>query len=107
MREVSVNGPLRSHAKGAFCAGADLKERAKMTPDEVRFFTCPTRECKWGFRCLEVLGGGGGQFPHIEENWTLDSGTGWTLCCAGQGDYRSLGEASNACDSCLGRGKKS
>merc|ERR1719180_779737 len=26
---------LRSHAKGAFCAGADLKERAKMTPDEV------------------------------------------------------------------------
>ena len=45
MREVSVNGPLRSHAKGAFCAGADLKERAKMTPDEVRFFTCPTREC--------------------------------------------------------------
>ena len=37
MREVSVNGPLRSHAKGAFCAGADLKERAKMTPDEVRF----------------------------------------------------------------------
>ena len=25
----------RSHAKGAFCAGADLKERAKMTPDEV------------------------------------------------------------------------
>merc|ERR1719167_1675035 len=26
---------LRSRAKGAFCAGADLKERAKMTPDEV------------------------------------------------------------------------
>merc|ERR1719447_479653 len=26
---------LRSHAKGAFCAGADLKERAKMTPDEL------------------------------------------------------------------------
>ena len=26
---------FRSHAKGAFCAGADLKERAKMTPDEV------------------------------------------------------------------------
>ena len=28
--------PNRSHAKGAFCAGADLKERAKMTPDEVK-----------------------------------------------------------------------
>ena len=39
------------------------------------------------------------------ENWILHSGTGWTLCCAGQGDHRSLGEASNACDSCLGRGK--
>jgi methylglutaconyl-CoA hydratase len=26
---------LRSHAKGAFCAGADLKERVKMTPAEV------------------------------------------------------------------------
>jgi methylglutaconyl-CoA hydratase len=26
---------LRSHAKGAFCAGADLKERAQMTPAEV------------------------------------------------------------------------
>ena len=33
---VSMNDPLRSHAKGAFCAGADLKERAKMTPDEVK-----------------------------------------------------------------------
>ena len=33
---VSVSDPLRSHAKGAFCAGADLKERAKMTPDEVK-----------------------------------------------------------------------
>ena len=50
---------------------------------------------KWGNECLEVGG----------ENWILHSGTGWTLCCAGQGDYRSLGEASNACDSCLGRGK--
>lgn len=26
---------IRSHAKGAFCAGADLKERAQMTPAEV------------------------------------------------------------------------
>ena len=50
---------------------------------------------KWGNECLEVWG----------ENWILHSGTGWTLCCAGQGDHRSLGEASNACDSCLGRGK--
>ena len=33
---VSVSDALRSHAKGAFCAGADLKERAKMTPDEVK-----------------------------------------------------------------------
>ena len=51
------------------------------------------------------MGGGGGQFPHIEENWTLNSGTGRTVCREGQGDYRSLGEASNACDSCLGWGK--
>ena len=50
---------------------------------------------KWGNECLEVWG----------ENWILHSGTGWTLCCAGQGDHRSLGEASNACDSSLGRGK--
>ena len=33
---VSPSDALRSHAKGAFCAGADLKERAKMTPDEVK-----------------------------------------------------------------------
>ena len=50
---------------------------------------------KWENEFLEVWG----------ENWILHSGTGWTLCCAGQGDHRSLGEASNACDSCLGRGK--
>merc|ERR1719403_720342 len=35
---------LRSHAKGAFCAGADLKERAKMTPDEVGPFVAKGRE---------------------------------------------------------------
>jgi len=35
---------LRSHAKGAFCAGADLKERAKMTPDEVGPFVARGRE---------------------------------------------------------------
>merc|ERR1719158_1225227 len=35
---------IRSHAKGAFCAGADLKERAKMTPDEVGPFVSRARE---------------------------------------------------------------
>lgn len=35
---------IRSHAKGAFCAGADLKERAKMTPDEVGPFVARGRE---------------------------------------------------------------
>lgn len=35
---------LRSHAKGAFCAGADLKERAKMTPAEVGPFVAKGRE---------------------------------------------------------------
>lgn len=35
---------LRSHAKGAFCAGADLKERAQMTPAEVGPFVSKGRE---------------------------------------------------------------
>ncbi|XP_023325867.1 methylglutaconyl-CoA hydratase, mitochondrial [Eurytemora carolleeae] len=35
---------LRSHVKGAFCAGADLKERAKMTPAEVGPFVSKGRE---------------------------------------------------------------
>jgi len=35
---------IRSHAKGAFCAGADLKERAKMTPAEVGPFVAKGRE---------------------------------------------------------------
>jgi len=35
---------LRSHAKGAFCAGADLKERVKMTPAEVGPFVSKGRE---------------------------------------------------------------
>merc|ERR1719411_1264867 len=35
---------LRSHAKGAFCAGADLKERAQMTPAEVGPFVAKGRE---------------------------------------------------------------
>jgi len=34
---------LRSHVKGAFCAGADLKERAKMTPAEVAPFVSKGR----------------------------------------------------------------
>lgn len=34
---------LRSHVKGAFCAGADLKERAKMTPAEVGPFVSKGR----------------------------------------------------------------
>ena len=35
---------IRSLAKGAFCAGADLKERAKMTPAEVGPFVAKGRE---------------------------------------------------------------
>jgi len=35
---------IRSHARGAFCAGADLKERAQMTPDEVGPFVARGRE---------------------------------------------------------------
>ena len=35
---------IRSHAKGAFCAGADLKERAKMSPAEVGPFVSKGRE---------------------------------------------------------------
>jgi len=35
---------IRSHAKGAFCAGADLKERAKMSPAEVGPFVSKARE---------------------------------------------------------------
>ena len=35
---------IRSHAKGAFCAGADLKERAKMSPTEVGPFVSKGRE---------------------------------------------------------------
>jgi len=35
---------IRSHAKGAFCAGADLKERAQMTPAEVGPFVAKGRE---------------------------------------------------------------
>jgi len=35
---------VRSHAKGAFCAGADLKERAKMSPAEVGPFVSKARE---------------------------------------------------------------
>merc|ERR1719430_2653345 len=35
---------LRSHARGAFCAGADLKERAQMKPDEVGPFVARGRE---------------------------------------------------------------
>merc|ERR1719383_536144 len=35
---------LRSHVKGAFCVGADLKERAKMTPAEVGPFVAKGRE---------------------------------------------------------------
>jgi len=35
---------LRSHVKGAFCAGADLKERAKMTPAEVGPFVAKGRD---------------------------------------------------------------
>jgi methylglutaconyl-CoA hydratase len=35
---------IRSHAKGAFCAGADLKERAQMTPAEVGPFVASGRE---------------------------------------------------------------
>merc|ERR1719290_793048 len=35
---------IRSMAKGAFCAGADLKERVKMTPDEVGPFVARGRE---------------------------------------------------------------
>jgi len=35
---------IRSHVKGAFCAGADLKERAKMTPAEVGPFVAKGRE---------------------------------------------------------------
>ena len=35
---------IRSMAKGAFCAGADLKERAKMTPAEVGPFVAKGRE---------------------------------------------------------------
>lgn len=35
---------IRSHAKGAFCAGADLKERAQMTPAEVGPFVSKARE---------------------------------------------------------------
>merc|ERR550519_3295991 len=34
---------IRSHAKGAFCAGADLKERAKMSPAEVGPFVAKGR----------------------------------------------------------------
>jgi len=34
---------LRSHAKGAFCAGADLKERVKMSPAEVGPFVSKGR----------------------------------------------------------------
>jgi len=35
---------LRSHVKGSFCVGADLKERAKMTPAEVGPFVAKGRE---------------------------------------------------------------
>jgi len=34
---------IRSHAKGAFCAGADLKERATMSPEEVGPFVAKGR----------------------------------------------------------------
>ena len=81
MREVSVNGPLRSHAKGAFCAGADLKERAKMTPDEVRCGFYLSIEgmlvLKWGFRCLEVCVCWGGAISSYRGE--LDSGLWYRL----------------------------
>merc|ERR1719494_1390166 len=48
---------LRSHAKGAFCAGADLKERAKMTPDEVGPFVARGREMIGAWDGV-ALGGG-------------------------------------------------
>jgi len=35
---------LRSHVKGAFCVGADLKERAKMSPAEVGPFVAKGRD---------------------------------------------------------------
>merc|ERR1719300_596277 len=42
---------IRSHAKGAFCAGADLKERAQMTPDEVGPFVLVIRSHAKGAFC--------------------------------------------------------
>ena len=42
---------VRGAGTKAFCAGADLKERATMTPDEVRAFLSLMRQT---FRALEL-----------------------------------------------------
>jgi len=45
---------IRSHAKGAFCAGADLKERATMSPSEVGPFVSKGREIIGGWDKLPM-----------------------------------------------------
>ena len=78
---------FRSHAKGAFCAGADLKERAKMTPDEV--------ERMPHFVNLEM---------HMDRKYIRS--TGGTFRCTWQRNNWSLGETANARHSSPGWGEE-
>jgi methylglutaconyl-CoA hydratase len=43
---------INSNCDGVFCAGADLKERAKMTPDEVSLFVHGLRTAFTDFQVI-------------------------------------------------------
>ncbi|KAG0229211.1 hypothetical protein BGW41_003151 [Actinomortierella wolfii] len=66
---------LRSLVEGAFCAGADLRERATMTPVEVKQFLANLRD---SFRELETL-----PIPTIAviDGAALGGGLEMALCC--------------------------
>ncbi|KAG0011918.1 hypothetical protein BGZ80_000334 [Entomortierella chlamydospora] len=66
---------IRSLVDGAFCAGADLKERSTMNPTEVKQFLAGLRD---GFRDLETL-----PIPTIAviDGAALGGGLEMALCC--------------------------
>ncbi|KAG0325754.1 hypothetical protein BGZ99_000199 [Dissophora globulifera] len=66
---------IRSLVEGAFCAGADLRERATMSPTEVKQFLAQLRD---GFRDLETL-----PIPTIAviDGAALGGGLEMALCC--------------------------
>ncbi|ORY08314.1 enoyl-CoA hydratase/isomerase domain-containing protein [Basidiobolus meristosporus CBS 931.73] len=85
---------LRSLVDGVFCAGADLKERATMTPPEVTKFLTQLRQ---SFRDLETL-----PIPTIAsiDGAALGGGLEMALCCdlrvAGSGAKLGLPETKLA-----------